>query len=98
MCCLLVVVVLAERVRKWRLMCHSKLTQKKIDRSHYHAHCGNQERERGEKRSLLPQPVPFSMENVTVTSLDLDIHLDGWPLRNDDFSGGTKGTKNFLEP
>ena len=35
---------------------------------------------REEKRSLLPQPVPFSMENVKVTSLDLDLHLDGWPL------------------
>ena len=28
----------------------------------------------------------------------LDVHLDGWPLRNDDFSGGTKklpGALNF---
>ena len=53
-------------------------------------------REEKEKRSLLPQPVPFSMENVTVTSLDLDIHLDGWPLRNHDFSGGTKNRLGIL--
>ena len=28
---------------------------------------------------------------------ELDIHLDGWPLRNDDFSGGKKlaGALNF---